>query len=260
MKLKEYNAILCILLILIFSKSVKAQNYPSLYLIGDSTMADKKNPESNPEHGWGQVLPEFLKEKVIVNNHAVNGRSSKSFRDEGRWQVVLDSLKKGDYVLIQFGHNDEKIADSTRYTFPFTSYRYNLERYVTESREKGAIPILLSPIVRRNFNENGVLVDTHGNYPLVVRMVAQELEVPFVDMQYYTELLENKWGMEGSKELHLHFEPGEHKYYDAGKHDDTHLSYRGAREVALLAVKALKRQVEEFKNLIDCTQENLCNE
>ncbi|MEC8884315.1 MAG: rhamnogalacturonan acetylesterase, partial [Bacteroidota bacterium] len=144
---------------------VSAQEKPTLYLIGDSTMADKKNPEENPEHGWGQVLPELLNDAIEVSNHAVNGRSSKSFITEGRWETVLETLKKGDFVFIQFGHNDQKFKDSTRYTNPFTQYRYNLERYVKETREAGATPILMSSIVRRKFNEHGTLEDTHGNYP-----------------------------------------------------------------------------------------------
>ncbi|WP_349677739.1 MULTISPECIES: hypothetical protein [unclassified Flavobacterium] len=97
---------------------------------------------------------------------------------------------------MQFGHNDEKVADSARYTNPHTSYRYNLIRFVNDSREKGAIPILFSSIVRRNFNEQGVLVDTHGEYPLETRLVAQEYKVPFIDLQYYTELLETSYGPE----------------------------------------------------------------
>ncbi|WP_442846388.1 rhamnogalacturonan acetylesterase [Leeuwenhoekiella sp. H156] len=224
-----------------------SQNTPVLYLIGDSTMADKKDPDTNPEHGWGQVLHEFLNDSIRVSNHAVNGRSSKSFIAEGRWQTVLDSLKKGDYLFIQFGHNDEKIMDSTRYTFPYTQYRYNLERFVNESRAKGAIPVLMSPIVRRNFNDQGVLVDTHGEYPLVVRMTAKELDVPFIDMQFLTERLEKSYGVADSKKLHLHFKPGENPYYPDGKEDDTHLSYFGAQQVVNEAVKSLALRLEGFK-------------
>ena len=230
----------CLIVLLSFSAS--AQQKPTLYLIGDSTMADKKDPDKNPEHGWGQMLPELMTNDINIENHARNGRSSRSFIDEGRWKEVKDKLKKGDYVFIQFGHNDEKIKDSTRFTNPYTQYWHNLEKFVKETREKGATPILLSSIVRRKFNEHGVLVDTHGNYPLVTRLVANEMNVPFIDLQWLTERLEIKYGPERSKKLHLHLEPGDDPYEPKGRHDDTHLSEKGATLVASLALKEVNNQ------------------
>ncbi|MCQ4138739.1 rhamnogalacturonan acetylesterase [Chryseobacterium sp. EO14] len=231
-------------ILLIFSLAVStlllAQQKPTLFLIGDSTMATKENPDKNPEHGWGQVLPQFLTNGIEIQNHAVNGRSSKSFRTEGRWDQVEKQLKKGDFVIIQFGHNDQKIKDSTKFTNPYTQYRANLERYVNEARAKGATPVLMTSIVRRNFNENGVLIDTHKEYPLVVRMVANDLKVPFVDMQLLTEQMEIAYGPENSKKLHLYYKEGEDPYYPKGKEDDTHLSKLGAETVAKLAAKSLK--------------------
>lgn len=223
-----------------FSSLILAQQKPTLFLIGDSTMANKENPDKNPEHGWGQVLSQFLTTGIEIQNHAMNGRSSKSFRTEGRWDKVEKQLKKGDFVIIQFGHNDQKLKDSTKFTNPYTQYRANLERYVNEARAKGATPILMTSIVRRNFNENGVLLDTHKEYPLVVRMVANDMKVPFVDMQLLTEQLEIAAGPEKSKKLHLHYKEGENPYYPKGKDDDTHLSTLGAESVAKLAVKNLK--------------------
>lgn len=217
-----------------------AQKKLTLFLIGDSTMANKENPDKNPEHGWGQVLPQYMTSGIEIQNHAMNGRSSKSFRTEGRWDKVEKQLKKGDFVVIQFGHNDQKIKDSTKFTNPYTQYRANLERYVNETRAKGATPILMTSIVRRNFTENGVLVDTHKEYPLVVRMVANDMKVPFVDMQLLTEQMEIAYGPENSKKLHLHFKEGEEPYYTKAKDDDTHLSRLGAETVAKLAVKDLK--------------------
>ncbi|EJL69997.1 rhamnogalacturonan acetylesterase [Chryseobacterium populi] len=228
-----------ILLFLFLSIITSAQKKPTLFLIGDSTMANKENPDKNPEHGWGQVLPLFLT-GIEIQNYATNGRSSKSFRTEGRWDKIMKQLKKGDFVIIQFGHNDQKIKDSARFTNPYTQYRANLERYVSEARSKGAIPILMTSIVRRNFNENGVLVDTHKEYPLVVRMVANDMKVPFVDLQLLTEQMEISYGPENSKKLHLHYKKGEADYYPEGKNDDTHLSELGAESVAKLAVSSLK--------------------
>lgn len=231
-------------ILLIFSIAIStlimAQQKPTLFLIGDSTMANKENPDKNPEHGWGQILPQFLTSGIEIQNHAVNGRSSKSFRTEGRWDKVEKQLKKGDFVIIQFGHNDQKIKDSTKFTNPYTQYRANLERYVNEARAKGAIPVLMTSIVRRNFNENGVLIDTHKEYPLVVRMVANDLKVPFVDMQLLTEQMEISYEYENSKKLHLYYKEGEDPYYPKGKEDDTHLSRLGAETVAKLAAKSLK--------------------
>lgn len=213
-----------------------------IYTIGDSTMADKVKPDENPEKGWCQVLPSFFDlNKVTIDNRAVNGRSTKSFINEKRWESIYNSLKPGDYVLIQFGHNDEKLADSTRYTNPHTAYRHNLIRFVIETRKKGAIPILFSSIARRNFNEQGVLIGTHGDYPLETRLVAQEYQVPFIDLEYFSELLEQSYGVEKSKELHLYFKMGEHPYYPEGKSDDTHLSLKGATEIAKIAVQELRK-------------------
>lgn len=213
----------------------------TLYCIGDSTMANKKDPEKNPEHGWAQVLQPFFTDNITVENKAVNGRSTKSFIAEKRWDSIYNKLKKGDYVFIEFGHNDEKIEDPIRYTNPHTAYRYNLIKFVKETRTKGAIPILLTSIARRNFNDKGVLVPTHGDYPLETRLVAQEYKVPFIDLEYYTEILEQSYGPDKSKELHLHFKAGENAYYDKDKADDTHLSLKGATEIAEIVIKEIRK-------------------
>lgn len=231
-------------------ESQPQQQLVSIHTIGDSTMADKVNPEENPERGWCQLLPIFLNDKAVVKNHAVNGRSTRSFIQQKRWDSVYSKLNIGDYVFIQFGHNDQKENDSLRYTNPHTAYRYNLIKFVQEAREKGAHPVLFSSIVRRNFNEDGTLVDTHGDYPMEVRLVAQEFEVPFIDLQYATEQMEERYGVEASKKLHLHYAPNEIAYYPEGKEDDTHLSIEGATEVARLAVAELKNKVPEFTNFI----------
>ena len=214
---------------------------PTIYGIGDSTMANKVKPEENPDRGWGQMLPLFFNDNITIDNRAVNGRSTRSFIAEKRWDDILKTLKKGDYVFIQFGHNDQKEKDSTRYTNPHTAYRHNLIRFVTETRAKGATPIIFSSIVRRNFNEKGVLISTHGEYTMEARLVAQEYNVPFIDMEYYTELLEQSYGPEKSKQLHLHYKAGEIPYYKEDKADDTHLGVKGATEVAKIAVQELKK-------------------
>ncbi|WP_378187354.1 rhamnogalacturonan acetylesterase [Aquimarina sp. W85] len=213
----------------------------TIYTIGDSTMANKPNPNENPERGWGQMLHLFFNDTIIINNYAVNGRSTRSFRNLKHWSKVYDSLEDGDYVFIQFGHNDSKIKDSSRYTNPHTTFRHNLIRYVDETRAKGAHPILLSSIVRRKFNKYGVLLDTHGDYTLVTRLVAQEMEVPFIDLQYLTQVMEETYGPKGSLQLHLHYKAGEHPYYPEGIQDNTHLSVVGATNIAKMVSEELIR-------------------
>ena len=195
-------------------------------------MADKPTPETNPERGWGQLLPRFFDEHVAIHNHAVNGRSTKSFIDEGKWGAVEHALKPGDYVFIQFGHNDEKVEDSARYAAPYTAYRKNLERFVAETRAKGATPVLFTPIVRRKFNAQGTLEDTHGAYPLVVREVARDLNVAFVDLQTLTEDLVRGAGPEGSKKLYVWVAPGESSMYPEGRSGRHASLRRSARRVS----------------------------
>lgn len=230
----------CVLVIfLLFCPEIFAQQTSSgkftVWTIGDSTMANKK-AEVAPETGWCQAFPNFVTEKVEIKNRAMNGRSSKSFITEGRWKWVLDSLKAGDYVFIQFGHNDEKNQDSTRYTEPFSTYKKNLERFVRETREKGATPILFTSIVRRKF-ESGMLTDTHGNYPVVTRVVANEMKVPLVDLQMLTAGAVTALGDEPSKRIYLWTPPTEK--FPEGRKDDTHLCKEGANLVAKLAAQQL---------------------
>ena len=129
----------------------------TIHLTGDSTMADKDiKGGTNPERGWGMMFPNFLDEGVDVVNYAKNGRSTKSFIDEGLWDKVLGNLKEGDYVFIQFGHNDSKQSDSVRYAAPWGAYKANLEKFVLQTREKGGKPVLLTPVARRWFKEGGL--------------------------------------------------------------------------------------------------------
>ncbi len=210
-----------------------------LFLIGDSTMADKPLAE-NPERGWGQLLPVFFTDEVEIKNHAVNGRSTKSFIDEKRWDAVLQQLRKDDWVFIQFGHNDEKSEDLTRYAAPHTDYRANLARFVAETRGKGARPVLLTPVMRRRFDAAGKFFDTHGAYPDVVRALAQELKVPLIDLHRLSQTLIEEHGVEGSKRLFLWIEPGRYKTLPDGRQDDTHFSEYGATQMAGLVVAELR--------------------
>ncbi len=214
---------------------------PVLYLVGDSTMADKPRP-TNPEKGWGQLLREYALLPLRVDNHAKNGRSTKSFIDEGRWAEVVSRLKPDDWVLIQFGHNDEKVNKPAVYAEARTTYRENILRMVRELRAKGAHPILATSVARRKWNDAGdKMVPTHGDYPMVVREIAEQEGIPLLEMEALTTRLEESKGVEGSRALHLWFEPGELAIMPDGKRDNTHYSWAGARQVAALAIGEMRR-------------------
>jgi lysophospholipase L1-like esterase len=233
------------------SSPIGAGEQMTLFLVGDSTMAERENLDRKMR-GWGQMLQPFFTDEVVVENHARGGRSTKSFISEERWQVVFSRLKPGDYVLIQFGHNDQKYQDPKRFTNPYTGYRRNLERFVKEARAKKAHAILATSIVRRKFNDDGVVVDTYGNYPLVTRLVAEDLDVPFVDLQLLTEDLIQEYGVGGSRVLFTWPEPGEEPEHQEGLQDNSHLSAAGGMEVARLVAQELKRLshplAEKLKN------------
>lgn len=240
------NKLILILFSFLCLSSFKADKSKiTIFMIGDSTMANKKLDGGNPERGWGHMLPGFLSEDILVDNHAQNGRSSKSFIDEGRWDAVVAKIKKGDYVFIQFGHNDEK-TNPDRHTVPGTTFDINLKRFVEETRAKGGVPVLFNSIVRRNFNEEGVLVDTHGEYLNSPRNVAKEMNVPFVDLNKITHDLMQGMGVEESKKLLMWVEPNTVPAMPKGKEDNTHLNVYGGRVVAGLAMDAIVEVVPEL--------------
>ena len=215
-----------------------------VYLIGDSTCATKELTKQNPERGWGQLFQPLFDGSVTVCNHATNGRSTKSFRDEGRWTTVCDDLQPGDYVFIQFGHNDQKRSDSTRYASP-EQYAANLRRYVDETRVRGAVPVLLTPVVRRRFT-GGVLEDTHAPYAAAVRRVAAEASVTLIDAERLTREWLSRLGDEASKAYYMWVAPGTSPRWPDGRQDDTHLNVRGARTVARMIAAQLPESVPEL--------------
>ena len=227
---------------------ITAHKKVTIFSIGDSTMADynidewsKNNGGKNyPLRGWMMAMPQFVKKDVIIHNAAISGISSKSFRDEGAWQKVIEQVKPGDYVFIQFGHNDEK-ADSANHTDARTGFRQNLINYINETKTKGAHPILFTSLVRRKFDTNGKLVDTHGDYVTVVRELANEMNIPLVDLNKLTGKLVEQMGPEDSKKLFLYIEPGLFSKLPEGKKDDTHLCEFGATKVAELTAQEIKR-------------------
>lgn len=254
----------------------------TVFMIGDSTMANKPLDKENQERGWGQMLPMFFDGAIKVDNHAVNGRSSKSFIDEGRWEKVREKIRPGDYVIIQFGHNDEKAKSADRYTVPGGTFDANLKKFVNETREKGGTPILMNSIVRRNFPANGIaaaqtddrqktwkkglenypaegdtLVDTHGDYRIAPRNVAEEMGVAFIDMNTLTHELVQGLGRENSRMLYMWMPVGVYEFAPEGRIDNTHLNVFGGIVVSRLAVNAIAEKVPALKPYIRRTVYNL---
>jgi lysophospholipase L1-like esterase len=222
----------------VFAMTGFASVPPRVFMIGDSTMANK--PLDLPERGWGMALGGFLVDSTMVQNHAVNGRSTKSFIDEGRWEKVVAALQPGDFVIIQFAHNDEKKEDPKRYADPARSFRDNLRRFIREAREKHASPILATPACRRKFDAAGKLVDTHGAYPAAVRAVAKEENIPLLDLERATSSWLQKTGDVASRKFFMWLEPGAHPKIQDGRKDDTHFVEAGAAKVAELAIAELR--------------------
>jgi lysophospholipase L1-like esterase len=213
----------------------------TIFIAGDSTAAAKV-PEKRPETGWGEMLGQHFKSgKVRIENRAMNGRSTKTFIGEGRWQAIVDELKKGDYVFIQFGHNDQSKEKGERYTPP-EDFKQNLTRFVADVKSKGATAVLLTPVMRRRFDKDGKFYDTHGEYPDLTRAVAQSEKVPLIDMHRMSETVIVRYGVEDSKKLFLQLKPGENPNYPNGIEDNTHFSPLGAKEMAKLVVQGVRRE------------------
>lgn len=226
-----FQIIIVVFLTIFFLSFIAPPKNVTIWMIGDSTMASKK-PERKPESGWGVEFAQFVKNGVVVKNKAASGRSTKSFIAEKRWKTVLDSIKPGDFVIIQFGHNDQR-KDSLVYADANTTYKELLKKYIKETREKGGKPVICTPVVRRHFDGNGNLLDTHGDYLKVVRTVAGETKTPLVDMEALTRKLVTDLGTEKSKDLFTMRKNGL---------DSTHLCHAGALQVAELFVKNAKKQ------------------
>ena len=263
--------ILGIIALVVLSMSFNKEHDFTVFMIGDSTMANKDTTGGKQERGWGMVLQQYFDNHVVVDNHAVNGRSSKSFIGEGRWDKVLAKIKPGDYVFIQFGHNDEK-PQPDRHTDPGSTFDDNLRKFVNDTRSKGGIPVLFNAVVRRNFAlkvqkndddeklrnldaksgnnvlEGDTLYDTHGDYRLTPANVAKEMGVVFIDANAITHELEQGLGREASKKLHMIFAPGEHPSLPNGRWDNTHYNIYGANQVAVLLIKAVGDKIPQIKS------------
>ena len=218
-----------------------------IFLAGDSTLSIKE-AKAYPETGWGMPFVHFWDSTVSIVNRAKNGRSTKTFISEGLWKSIYDEMKGGDYVIIQFGHNDEAVEKKERYSTPDT-FKMNLNKFIRETREKKAIPVLLTPVSRRKFKE-GKAIDTHETYSGLTKEVARETGVLFIDLDEKSKNLYQQFGEENSKLLFLQLKEGEHPNYPEGKVDNTHFTELGARLIAQLVLCEIRKTIPDLAERI----------
>jgi len=236
MKEKLLTTVLISLLLPVFilpdKKKIK------IFMAGDSTMANKE-VKAYPETGWGMPFSYFFDSTVTVDNRAKNGRSTRTFISEGLWQKLIDDVHEDDYVFIQFGHNDELKEKTDRYTPP-GDYKTNLAKFITETRNKKANPVLLTPVTRRQFDSTGHIKETHQIYSGLVREIAKQYNIPLIDIDEKSKALLQQFGADNSKWLFMQLEPAENPNYPDGRNDNTHFNELGARLIAQLVLKEIK--------------------
>lgn len=221
-----------------------------IFYAADSTVA-QNTVLTYPQSGIGQALPLYLKSDVFVHNYAVNGRSTKSFIDEGRLAAIEREIGKHDFLLIQFGHNDEKSEDKTRYTKPYEEYQSNLEKFIETAKAHGAYPVLITPLSRRRFEEgSNLLPNTHGDYPDAMKQLGDRLDVPVIDLCAMSKELLEKTGEKESRKWFMYFPAGQYPNYPDGKEDNTHLRYEGAIVFAGMVAEGLKQLGGIYAELI----------
>jgi len=235
--------------LLLLMSLVPDQKKIKIFLAGDSTMSIKAE-KNFPETGWGMPFIHFWNENLMVVNKAKNGRSTKTFLSEGLWKQIMDEATAGDYVFIQFGHNDEVKSKVNSYTTPeeFTS---NLKKYIGDARGKKMIPVLMTPVARRKFDAAGKIEQTHQEYSALVLKVAAEEKLLFIDLDAQSMQLYQQFGVENSKLLFCQLKPGEHPNYPEGKDDNTHFNELGARLIAQLVLKDIRTTIPDLLSYIN---------
>ncbi|MBO4981366.1 MAG: rhamnogalacturonan acetylesterase [Lachnospiraceae bacterium] len=222
----------------------------TIYWAGDSTV-QTNDYTTYPQTGIGQVFPLFIKSDYHVENHAKNGRSTKSFMDEGRLEAIEERIGEGDFLFIQFGHNDEKEQDPARYTEPFSSFIENLEVFIKTAKDHGAFPVLITPLERRCFGEDGVLdKGAHGDYVLAMKQTAEKNNVPLVDLYTKSRKALEELGEEASRRWYMNFPAGEYSKHPEESLDNTHLRYDGAVNFASMIAEGLKELGGIYKEIL----------
>ena len=215
----------------------------TIWLIGDSTVASYNKKKYYPLTGWGQMLSEYCKPGVVIKNKAASGRSTKSFIDEKRWSKILPELKKGDFLFIQFGHNDQKKKKPKVYAPANGTYKDNLKKFISEARAKGVNPILVTSVCRRVYSKKtGKLYNSLGQYPAAMKQVGKETKTPVIDLNAISFKKFKEAGKEGSKKIFNHLPPGKYKAYPKGKKDNSHFCESGAKKIAGWVVADAKEQ------------------
>ncbi len=211
-----------------------------IFWAGDSTV-QTNDITTYPQTGIGQVFSLYTKPDVVIINHAKNGRSTKSFIDEGRLEDIDGEIGEGDYLFIQFGHNDEKNEDPTRYTEPFSTFMDNLKIYIDVAKKHGANPVLITPLERRCFVDAKHLgMGAHSDYVAAMKQTAEQCKVPLIDLYSMSRMEMKKAGKSFSKKWFMNFSAEEYPNYPDGKKDNTHLRYEGAIAFAGLVAKGLR--------------------
>jgi lysophospholipase L1-like esterase len=207
-----------------------------LAIAGDSTVEDALPGQD--QAGWGWSLAQMARPGIVIYNEAKGGRSSRSFRTEGRWDELL--ALHPDWVLIQFGHNDQKGKGPERESDAKTDYRDHLRQYIAEARAAGAQPVLVTPVCRRTYHDDGTLLDFLGKYSDAVKIVAEETGVPYLDLHAYSyEQFSNM-----TPEASTAFAPG-------GKHDRTHFSRASSQTIARWVLILMQDKVPELAQHFD---------
>ena len=221
-----------------------------IFWAGDSTVQTNK-ASTYPCTGIGQVFSLYTKNDVCIENRARNGRSTKSFIDEGRLKLIDEAIGEGDFLFIQFGHNDEKKQDPTRYTEPFSSFMDNLETFIQVARRHCAYPVLITPIERRCFvDEKHLGLGEHSDYVAGMKQIAEKCNVPLIDLYSMSRQELKRVGEVQSRRWYMYFEAGEYDTCPEGKQDNTHLRYDGAFHYAGLIAKGLEELGGIYKDLL----------
>jgi lysophospholipase L1-like esterase len=232
--------ILALIASLLIAAPAKAHGGPpghTVFVAGDSTAA-LWPASTHPKAGWGQALPAFLNQRRLrVNDLALSGASSKSFVEAGLLDQILAAIRPGDYLLISFGHNDEKTDD--RHTDPATTFPQYLNLYIDGARAHGATPVLVTPVERRRFDTTGHATGSHGAYPQAMIDLGATRRVPVIDLTAASMALWDRLGVEGTKDCFLWLTPGEYPTWPDGVEDNTHFQAHGAIEVARLVTEGL---------------------
>lgn len=218
-----------------------ARNFTTVFIAGDSTVTNQK---SEPYAGWGQMLPRFFSDAVVVSNHAHSGLTLKSFEGGMRLEKILTTMNEGDYLFIQFGHNDQK--DKSSGAGAFTTYKTNLKRFVTAARNKGGIPVLVTPMERRRFDKSGRQTATLADYAEAVRQVGTEDSVPVIDLNAMSLKLYAALGPDKSRKAFVHYPANTFPGKDRPLADDTHHNAYGAYELARCLVQGIRTALPDL--------------